>query len=121
GVVRLYTDDAAIVAAALPLLAWVALFHFVDAMQIAAAFILRAWRIATVPLVIYAVSLWGIGLGGGYLVAFNVPGWVPGALHGARGYWIVSTAGLGAAALGLTLCLASVLRQSQRDAVRPAG
>jgi multidrug resistance protein, MATE family len=120
GVVRLYTDDAAIVAAALPLLAWVALFHFVDAMQIAAAFVLRAWRIATVPLVIYAVSLWGIGLGGGWFVAFNIPGWVPAALHGARGYWIVSTVGLGAAALGLMLCLAWVLRQQARETTPPA-
>jgi len=121
GLVRLYTQDAAIVAAALPLLAWVALFHFADALQIGSAFILRAWRIAAVPLVIYAVSLWGIGLGGGWFVAFNIPGWVPASLHGARGYWIASTAGLGAAALGLTLFLAWMLRQQQREATPPAG
>jgi MATE family multidrug resistance protein len=123
-VVRLYTGNEVIVAAALPLLAWVALFHFVDAMQIASAFILRAWRIATVPLVIYATSIWGLGVGGGYAVAFNLSGNVPASLHGARGFWIASTVGLGTAALGLTLFLAWVLRrQREREvlATLPAG
>jgi multidrug resistance protein, MATE family len=113
GIVRLYTHDEAIIAAALPLLTWVALFVFVDAMQIAAAFTLRAWRIATVPLVIYATSIWGLGVGGGYAVAFNLPGWVPVGLHGARGFWFASTVGLAAAALGLVLFLAWVLRRER--------
>ena len=126
GIVRLYTGDEVIVAAALPLLAWVALFHFVDAMQIAAAFTLRAWRIATVPLVIYATSIWGLGVGGGYAVAFNLPGGVPEALHGARGFWVMCTLGLGSAASGLVLFLAWVLRRQRRDerqatATSPAG
>ena len=117
GIVRLYTGNEAIVAAALPLLAWVALFHFVDAMQIASSFVLRGWRIATVPMIIYASSIWGLGVCGGYALAFNAGGAVPAALHGARGFWIASTAGLGTAALGLTLFLAWVLRQ--RDPVTP--
>jgi MATE family multidrug resistance protein len=116
GIVRLYTNDEAIIAAALPLLAWVALFVFVDAMQIAAAFVLRAWRIATVPLVIYAVSLWGVGLGGGIVLAFDLPGGVPPWLHGARGFWIASTAGLATAATGLVLFLAWMLRQQRATA-----
>ena len=120
GVVRLYTHDEVIVAAALPLLAWVALFHFVDAMQIVGAFVLRAWRIATVPLVIYATSIWGLGVGGGYAVAFNLPGWVPEVLHGARGFWVMATVGLGAAAAGLVLFLAWVLRRQRRDEQRAA-
>jgi multidrug resistance protein, MATE family len=121
GIVRTYTRDEVIVAAALPLLAWVALFHFVDAMQIAAAFTLRAWRIATVPLIIYATSIWGLGVGGGYALAFNVGGDVPPALHGARGFWFASTAGLAAAAIGLVLFLAWVLRRqrSQSRTTRP--
>ena len=113
GIVRLYSGNEAIVAAALPLLAWVALFHFVDAMQIAAAFVLRAWRIATVPLLIYAASIWGLGMGGGYVLAFNVGGAIPPALQGARGYWVASTTGIAAAAIGLTLCLVWVLRRER--------
>jgi MATE family multidrug resistance protein len=111
GVVRAYTDQAAIAAAALPLLAWLALFHIVDAAQCVISFVLRAWRIAVVPLIIFASSIWGVGLGGGYLLAFDVGGQVPPALHGARGFWIAATVGLGVAAIGLALFLAWVLRQ----------
>jgi MATE family multidrug resistance protein len=83
-----------VIAAALPLLAWVAVFHVADAAQTIAAFVLRAYKIATVPAVIYVAALWGVGLGGGYLLAFDIPGGVPTALQGARGFWTASTAGL---------------------------
>jgi MATE family multidrug resistance protein len=125
GIVRLYTGNEAVVAAALPLLAWVGLFHFVDSMQIAAAFVLRAWRIATVPLVIYALSIWGVGVAGGFTLAFDTTGMVPETLHGARGFWIASTAGLGSAALGLVLFYVWVLRHLPQSrgtpATQPAG
>jgi multidrug resistance protein, MATE family len=115
-VVRLYTDDAAVIAAALPLLAWVALFHTADAAQCVASFVLRAYRIATLPMIIFAVSLWGVGLGGGYVLAFDLTGYTPPALLGARGFWTASTAGLVLAALGLGGLLALVLqRQSWRE------
>jgi MATE family multidrug resistance protein len=116
-VVRLYTGDAAVIAAALPLLAWVALFHTADAAQCVASFVLRAWRIATLPMLIFAVSLWGVGLGGGYLLAFDVTGLTPPALLGARGFWTASTCGLVLAALALSALLLRVLRsKAQRDA-----
>ena len=116
-IVRLYTGDAAVIAAALPLLAWVALFHTADAAQCVASFVLRAWRIATLPMLIFALSLGGVGLGGGYVLAFDLTGSTPPALRGARGFWAASTAGLVLAALALSLLLARVLRrQARRDA-----
>jgi len=116
-IVGLYTQDAVVAAAALPLIAWVALFHFVDAAQAVAAFVLRAWRIATVPLVVYALALWGIGLGGGFVLAFNLTGEVPASLHGARGFWVTATTGLVVAAVALCGYMAWVLRRMSRDAV----
>jgi MATE family multidrug resistance protein len=101
-VVGLYTRDATIIAAALPLMALLVVFHVADAAQTVAAFVLRAFKIATVPMVIYVAALWGVGLGGGYLLAFDVSGTVPPALHGARGFWMASTLGLLVAALALT-------------------
>ena len=119
-VLQLYTDNAAVLAAALPLLAWVALFHSADAVQTLAAFVLRAWRIATLPTVIYVGALWGVGLGGGYALAFNTGGWVPPALQGARGFWIASTAGLTVAATALAALLVWVLAQQRgAGAVNP--
>lgn len=113
-IIGLYTDNPLIVAAALPLVAWVALFHTGDAAQTIAAFVLRAYRIATVPLVIYASAIWGIGLAGGYVLAFDTLGLAPPALHGARGFWIAATAGLAVAGVALGLFLLWVLRQQRR-------
>ena len=109
-VLRLYTGNAAIIAAALPLLAWVAVFHIADAAQTVAAFVLRAYKIATVPTLIYVAALWGVGLGGGYWLAFDVPGGVPLALRGAPGFWFASTVGLAVSGLALTGFMAWVLR-----------
>ena len=110
-IVALYTGDAVIAAAALPLMAWVALFHAADAAQTIAAFVLRAWRVATVPLLIYAGSLWGLGLGGGYALAHDLPGIVPSWMQGARGFWVAATAGLCLAATALIAFLAWRLRR----------
>jgi len=113
-IVSLYTTDAGVAAAALALLAWVVLFHIADAAQVLASFVLRAWRIATAPMLIFAASLWGVGLGGGYLLAFDVTGLTPPSLRGAPGYWAASTAGLTLAGIGLMALLAWVLRQQRR-------
>ncbi|MDP3223657.1 MAG: MATE family efflux transporter [Rubrivivax sp.] len=113
-VLRLYTGNPAVFAAAMPLIAWLVVFHIADAAQIIAAFVLRAYKITTVPLLIYVAALWGVGQGGGYWLAFNVGGDVPVSLQGATGYWIASTAGLVLAALALTAFLAWVLKHKTR-------
>jgi hypothetical protein len=61
----------AVAAAAASLLAIVALYHVVDAVQAVMAQVLRGYKRATAPMVIYAVSLWGVGLGGGYLLGLT--------------------------------------------------
>lgn len=113
-IVHVYTGDAAVVAAALPLLRWAALFHVADAAQIIAAFVLRAWRIATLPLAIYVVSLWGVGLGGGYALVTHGEALVPASLRGASGYWAACTMGLVLAASALSALLAAVLRRQRQ-------
>jgi multidrug resistance protein, MATE family len=113
-VLGLYTSNPAVVAAAMPLLAWMAVFHIADAAQTIAAFVLRAYKIATAPVVIYVAALWGVGLGGGYLLAFNVPGWVPPALQGAPGFWFASTSGLVLAAAALCAFMVWMFRRERR-------
>jgi MATE family multidrug resistance protein len=98
-------------AAAMPLIAWLVLFHVADAAQIIAAFVLRAYKITTVPMLIYVGALWGLGLGGGYVLAFNLSGLTPPPLLGATGFWVASTTGLTLAAALLTAYLAWVLKQ----------
>ncbi len=107
---RAYTPNPLIVAAALPLLAWLVVFHLADSAQTVTAFVLRAYRITTLPLVIYVVALWGVGLFGGYAVAFNVTGLTPRSLQGAPGFWAASTVGLILAALGLYFVMLKSVR-----------
>ncbi len=109
-VLGLYTPDASIAAAALPLLTWVALFHLADAAQCLASFILRAYRIATLPLLIYAFAIWGVGLGGGYALVFVAGPAAPPSLQGAPGFWAAATAGL----LSAASCLVALLVHIQR-------
>ncbi|MBT9487430.1 MAG: MATE family efflux transporter [Rubrivivax sp.] len=111
-VVRLYTADAAIAAVAVPLLAWVALLHVADAAQALASFVLRAYRIATVPMLVYAGSLWGLGLVLGYALAFDTTGATPAAWRGPAGFWLGATAGLVVAALALCWLMARTVRRS---------
>ncbi|MDE2627179.1 MAG: MATE family efflux transporter [Burkholderiales bacterium] len=110
-ILNLYTHDAVIVDAALPLLAWVVVFHVADAAQTVSAFVLRAYRVATAPMVIYAIAIWGVGLGGGYAVAFDTTGLSPAWLQGAQGFWSAATVGLVVAALGLSGFLRWMLHQ----------
>lgn len=86
---------------AVPLFLFIAFYQIFDALQVSAAFILRAYRIAFWPMLIYAISLWGVGLGGGYLLGFNVTGNVPLALQGASGFWAANSMSLGVAAVFL--------------------
>jgi multidrug resistance protein, MATE family len=102
-VIAAYTPDANVIAAAMPLVLIIFFYHLGDALQITTAFILRAYKVTVVPTVIYAVALWGIGLGGGYLLGFDVGGGVPEWLQGARGFWIANSVSLGVAGIGLFL------------------
>ena len=113
----LYTSNPAVVAAALPLLAWVAVFHLADASQTYAGVVLRAWRIATITFVVNAAGMWGVGLLGGYALAFDLwPGGTPAALRGAPGFWAAGTAGLVVAAIALGTVLARLLQRLDREA-----
>jgi MATE family multidrug resistance protein len=68
---HLFSANAEVAMAASAVLAWVALYHLVDALQAVSAFILRCYRITLLPLAIYSVMLWGVGLGGAYLWAYE--------------------------------------------------
>ncbi|RQH07422.1 MATE family efflux transporter [Paraburkholderia dinghuensis] len=109
-----YTPDPAVVVAAMPLVAIVALYHVFDALQVSTAFALRAYKVAVVPTVIYAVALWGVGLGGGYALGFDVTGTVPAWAIGARGFWLANMASLVIAGAGLMVYLARVSRRYLR-------
>jgi MATE family multidrug resistance protein len=95
-IVGLYSRDPAVVAMALTLIPYLAAFHFFDALQTVASFVLRAYRRAIAPTVIHAGALWGVGVIGGYLVAF---GGIFGSPWGIAGMWLMQSVALALAAL----------------------
>jgi MATE family multidrug resistance protein len=108
GIVALYTSDAAVAGVALSLIGYVIAFHVFDALQGITAFVLRAYRIAVVPTVIYAVALWGLGLVGGYVVGFHP---VFGTPRGASGMWLMQAVALFVTSLLLMGFYLRVLRR----------
>jgi MATE family multidrug resistance protein len=111
-----YSNDAAVIAATLPLLGALALFVVFDSLQTQIGYILRAYKIATLPMVVCVVSMWGVGLGGGYLLTVSSdPAGPLGALHGSRagalGFWVAGVASLALASAGLALVLRRTWRR----------
>ena len=87
-IIGIYTPDVSVAAAAMPLFFFIAFYQLFDALQVGTAFVLRAYKIATVPTIMYALALWGVGLSSGYLMGFNVLGNTPEFLQGAAGFWL---------------------------------
>lgn len=114
-IVRAYTPNEAIMATALPLFAFIAFYQLFDSVQVTTAFILRAYKVAVVPTLMYAVALWGIGLGGGYTLGLNPFGISPPMLQGAAGFWMGNSASLALVAAGLLWYLRIVQRNAGRE------
>jgi MATE family multidrug resistance protein len=112
-IIRAYSPNPAIVAAALPLFAFISFYQLFDAVQVTAAFVLRAYKVAIVPTIIYALALWGVGLGGGYTLGFDLLGLTPPALRGAAGFWFGNSLSIALVAGGLLWYLRRVQRNAR--------
>jgi multidrug resistance protein, MATE family len=93
-IAAVYSGDPHVVAVAAGLLAWLSIYQVGDAAQVLCVFVLRSYRVAISPLVAYCVLLWGVGLAGGYAVAYLGLG--PQALHHSPdAFWATSAVALG--------------------------
>lgn len=111
GIAAIYSADPPVAALAASLLAWVALYHFSDAVQAMCVFVLRCYRVTVTPLVAYSVLLWGIGLGGGFVLAYRGIGpWPP--LHSPAAFWAAASVALAVVALILPGVLWRTARKS---------
>ncbi len=110
GLASLYSGDRQVVALAAGLLALVAAYHVGDAMQVLCVFVLRSYRVAVAPLVAYCVLLWGVGVMGGYQLAYEgFAGRAP--LENPHAFWIASSTALGLLAFILPLILWRAVRR----------
>jgi MATE family multidrug resistance protein len=107
-IIAAYTSDAQVAVAAASLVALMPLFHLLDATQCINAYLLRAYKIAVMPLMIQTLALAGVGLLGGWWFGFG-PGLggldkpisilMSGARTGVGSLWLMAMAGLGLSAL----------------------
>jgi MATE family multidrug resistance protein len=111
GIAGVYAKTPEVAALAASLLAWLALFHLGDAAQALLVWVLRCYRVVLAPLVAYCVLLWGVGLAGGYLLAYRGIGPLP-AQHSPMAFWQGATVAL--------LLLAPILFMILWRAVRQA-
>jgi len=118
GIAQLYTKDAAVQKLAVQLLVFVAFYELFDTLQVVIVNALRGYKIAVVPMLVYAVALWGIGLGGGYALGLTrLEG--PDMLGlttpmGVAGFWLAGVASLVVSSLILLAYFERVSRPTPR-------
>ncbi|MDL2284981.1 MATE family efflux transporter [Oxalobacter sp. OttesenSCG-928-P03] len=115
-IVSTYTSDQAIAANALPLLIFVCCYQFFDSIQVTSAHILRAYKVVLAPTILYVMTLWCIGLGGGYIFAFNIFDLdLPSRITGAAGFWFSNGISLVLLAIFLFLLLKKVEKRAAQQ------
>jgi len=118
-----YTDNLKVAAVAATLLQILPFFHLCDAMQCVNSYLLRAYKVAVVPMLLQVVALTGIGLIGGWWLGFgpaagallpiiNVV--MPGAPVGAASMWLMALGGLALSAVLLYGWYLHIVRQFAR-------
>ena len=96
-IAALYSEDAEVRRIAADLLVFVAGYHLFDAVQAVTVNVLRGYKRAVVPMLIYGIGLWGIGLAGGYVLGLTdiAAGWTGLATPmGAKGFWLGAILGM---------------------------
>jgi multidrug resistance protein, MATE family len=114
---RLFSSQTEVQALAAVWLAWVALYHVSDTLQAISAFVLRCYRQTIMPLVVYTVLLWGVGVGFAYRWAYEGIGPLA-ARPRVDTFWISSTLALAMVSALLVLLLMRVSDQRTRAAGR---
>ncbi|MDB5912846.1 MAG: efflux family protein [Ramlibacter sp.] len=104
GIASVYSADREVAALAAGLLAWLGVYHLGDATQALCVFVLRCYRVAVAPLVAYCLLLWGVGVYGGYQLAYRGVGPWP-AQQSPATFWMASSVALGLLAFILPLIL----------------
>jgi MATE family multidrug resistance protein len=109
GIAAIYSADREVATLAAGLLLWLGIYHLGDAVQALCVFVLRCYRVSVAPLVAYCVLLWGVGVVGGYQLAYEGIGpWS--AQQSPAAFWIASSFALALLAIILPLILWRAVR-----------
>jgi multidrug resistance protein, MATE family len=101
-IAQAYSQSAEVAKLGAALLLFVAVYHVADAWQTIGCFLLRCWRITVMPFVVYAIALWGLGLGGGFALAYR--GFLGHtAWQSPSAFWLMGAIALSLAALAFSM------------------
>jgi len=103
--IGLYSTDPIVRQVGLSLIVFMAAYQLFDAAQTVAAHALRGYKITFVPMLVHVAAFWGIGLAGGWWLAFREQ-----SPLGAAGFWLASLLSLIAAAVFLVAMMWSAMR-----------
>lgn len=117
-IANLYTTDQGVALVAAGLLALVAAYHVIDSVQAVAINILRGYKRTFVPMIVYTVALWGVGLAGGYAIGLGSRDVGLSSLGitpplGAAGFWIAAVASLVVAGTGVVAYFLRISKGAQ--------
>lgn len=113
-----YTNDPAVHQLGASLMIYIWLYQFFDAIQTVAAHALRGYKITFGPMLVHTLCFWGIGLAGGYGLAFYGLGTLL-APQGVAGFWQAAVLSNIAAALLFGAYLYRVARGQAEAASQP--
>lgn len=88
-IAHLYAKDEAVALMSSELLLLIACYHLLDAMQALCFFVLRSFKITIAPMLVYSTMLWGIGLPGGYWLAYEGL-FGMGPLQAPHAFWLMN-------------------------------
>jgi MATE family multidrug resistance protein len=108
-IAMVYAKDNQVAVMSAQLLVLVGFYHIGDALQTLCFFVLRSFKITFLPMIVYGSMLWGIGLTGGYLLAYEGVGNIS-ATESPAAFWLMSVVALGLVCIGLMLLIVRDLR-----------
>ena len=107
----IYTTDLRVQAMAIPLIEMAGLYHLGDALQAVTVNALRGYKKSVVPMVIYTVTLWVPGLGGGIVLGLTG---TFGPARGAQGFWLAAIASIWLVGALMAVYLNAVSKQDTK-------
>ena len=115
GRIDLIREHPEVVSAASGVLIWLSLYHLGDATQVMCFFMLRCYKITVMPLLIYCIFLWGVGLMGGYQLAYHglaALDWP--AMPSPKTFWLSNTA----AVFAVCMCMLALLNWVSKKSIQ---
>lgn len=116
-IAQFYTEDASVLAVAVPLLFFAAIFQFSDSAQVLLSGAIRGYKVTRAPMLLHLTAFWLVSLPLGFVlgVAPDWAPWRPAQALQATGFWIALVVALTIAALGLLIMLKVIADQRCAD------